>query len=109
MKTKYILIATAVLTIGIFCFDGIYNQAHTKAAGAPAGYCGNPTTCVACHSGSNHNQTGWITSDIPVTGYVPGTTYSITATAKCPKYTTKNIFGFEISPQNAAKALTGTM
>jgi hypothetical protein len=48
--------------------------------------------------------TGWITSDVPATGYLPGNTYTITATG--PGSGKK---GFEISPQDLAGNLIGTL
>ena len=47
-----------------------------------------------------------ITSNIPVTGYIPGNTYIITASVAAQGYLR---FGFEISPQDASGNLIGSM
>jgi len=71
-------------------------------SGSPAGYTGSPGDahhCQSCHGGSTATVPGWITSNIPATGYVAGTVYTITATV-----TGTGKKGFEVSPQN----ITGT-
>jgi hypothetical protein len=47
-----------------------------------------------------------ISSDIPGSGYFPGTTYTITATATKSEILK---FGFQMSPQNSSGALLGTL
>lgn len=89
----------------------LYNSPTTegKDIGAPAGKTGSPgdaSNCTGCHAGTATTVAGLITSNIPVTGYVPGTTYTITATIASPS---KIEFGFEISPQNTAGTKKGTM
>lgn len=77
--------------------------------GAPAGYSGSPgdgKNCTECHGGTATSVTGWITSNIPVSGYVPGQTYQITATNNI---TGSGKYGFEVSPQNNAGTLLGTL
>jgi hypothetical protein len=54
--------------------------------------------------GSATAVTGWITSDIPAYGYTPGVTYTITVTS--PGVGKK---GFEVSPQDLAGNLIGTL
>jgi hypothetical protein len=54
-----------------------------KPDGAPAGHSGSPgdgNNCTACHGGSAQQKSGFISTDIPMTGYVAGETYSITVT-----------------------------
>lgn len=50
--------------------------------GSPGGRSGSPgdnnQTCTACHSGTAVNQTGWISTNIPASGYVAGQTYQLT-------------------------------
>ena len=48
-----------------------------------------------------------ITSNIPSEGYTPGTKYTITATTKSSP--TRNMFGFQISPQSVTGTLLGTI
>ncbi|MCX6291204.1 MAG: T9SS type A sorting domain-containing protein [Bacteroidetes bacterium] len=101
MKKIITMIAVA-LTIGVVAF--------TSPGGAPANKAGTPaypSTCTSCHSGgSNAMQAGWITSNVPASGYVAGTTYTITCTAT---YSGRSVFGFEVSPQNAAGTVLGTL
>jgi len=109
LKPKYLIPVVIFAITGIILSSGYFNPASTHTAGAPAGYCGsvvNSSTCSYCHSGGpNTVQAGWITSNVPVSGYVPGTTYTITATAT---YSGRSKFGFEISPQNTAGTYLGT-
>jgi hypothetical protein len=81
--------------------------------GAPAGYSGDPAggnkTCKAsgCHSGPTPAfQAGWIASDVPVAGYLPGNTYTVTATATRAGHMR---FGFQVSPQNSSGTFSGTL
>ncbi|MCX6266585.1 MAG: T9SS type A sorting domain-containing protein, partial [Bacteroidetes bacterium] len=77
------------------------------AGGAPSGNTGSPgdgQDCTSCHSGSATTATGWITSNIPALGYTAGTTYNITVSV--PGSGSK---GFQVSPQNAAGTLLGTL
>ncbi len=81
-----------------------------KKDGAAPGYTGSPgdslKNCTACHGGKAVNVSGWITSNIPSTGYVPGQTYKITTTNTEAEGTR---FGFEISPQDLSGKLLGKM
>jgi hypothetical protein len=82
---------------------------HGSQTGAPAARTGSPAdmySCTYCHTGTATSQTGLITTTIPVTGYIPGQTYTVTATISDA---TSVKFGFEISPQRTNGALTGTM
>jgi hypothetical protein len=78
--------------------------------GAAAGYTDSPgdgKTCTFCHGGPTAmNQAGWIASNVPLGGYVPGTTYTLTATAVRAGHIK---FGFQVSPQNVSGALLGTL
>lgn len=110
MNTRKSIILALVLGTVFFMASSITsNNAHSFSSGAPTAKTGSPgdgSTCTSCHAGTASAQTGWITSNIPAGGYIPGTTYTITATATqtaCTK------FGFEISPQNASGTLLGTL
>ena len=81
---------------------------NSYSTGSPGGKTGSPTdgvNCTQCHTaGSGTGAT--ITTNIPSTGYVPGTTYTITATVA---QTGINKFGFEITAEkNAGGTKTGT-
>lgn len=75
--------------------------------GSPAGYTNSPSdakNCTQCHGGSATTATGILSSNIPVAGYTPGTSYTITVTlAGSGKK------GFEVSPQNTSGTLLGTL
>jgi len=108
---KYIFTLCSVITVLLILVltnDG-YNSLYAHASGAQAGYTGSPgdgRNCTSCHAGTATSQNGLITSTIPVTGYVPGSVYTITASIVSAG-TVK--FGFEVSPQNTAGSKKGTM
>lgn len=111
MKTiTKISVSIVAITFGAMLLTPI-PEANSHSTGAPAGKTGSPAdgaTCASsCHAGTTAPfMAGLITSTIPGTGYVPGTTYTITGTITRPGHTK---FGFEISPQNSAGTLLGTM
>lgn len=72
-------------------------------SGTPGSKTGSPidvNTCTQCHSGTSILQDDWISSNIPASGYVPGETYTITATGN---HTGAAKFGFEITSEDATK------
>lgn len=86
-----------VISISVFAYP----------SGSPAGYTGSPGDgqhCVSCHNGSAATVTGWITSNIPASGYVAGTAYAMTVTVSG---TGKK--GFEVSPQDASGLQLGVL
>ncbi len=104
MKTKrlplFISLASIVLLSSFVAF---------YPTGAPAAKTGSPgdgSNCTECHGGTPTTVAGWITSNIPAGGYTPGQTYQITASNQL---TGTGKFGFEVSPQNAAGTLLGTL
>ena len=99
------------LLFSAICITANIQDVNSSTSGAPAGSTGSPgdggITCTNCHSGPAASvQTGWITSNVPVSGYVPGNTYTITATVTRPGHVK---FGFEVSPQNISGVLQGTL
>lgn len=110
MKLKSTSIISIVTCLILIFVSGIFKQAQTHVAGAPAARCGSiadPLTCSNCHSGGpNTIQPGWITSDIPPTGFISGVTYNISATATTAG---RVRFGFEVSPQSATGTYLGTL
>jgi len=114
-KTSLLIITIAIIIINVVVsFFTTSNQAMSNANGAPSGVTGSPgdfgTTChtSGCHSDgpAPANQTGWISSNIPGTGYTANTTYTITATATRAGHIK---FGFEITPENNAGSFIGTL
>lgn len=77
--------------------------------GSPGGRTGSVGdgghTCTDCHSGTAQPKVGWITSNIPVEGYTPGTTYTITATGT---FSGVNKFGFELTAEDPFGSKIGT-
>jgi hypothetical protein len=68
----------------------------------PAGYCNDPAhgrvTCVTtnCHATKVTQPWSSITSNVPGSGYIPGNTYTITATVTRSNHSE---FGFQVSDQ----------
>jgi hypothetical protein len=106
--TKKITLSTLAFS-GIFIFCSLSPADVQNGSAAPAARTGSPgdgASCTACHGGTAATVAGAITSDIPASGYVPGTVYTITANISDP---VKNKFGFQISPQKVSGAQVGTM
>jgi len=110
MKFKTTISVIAFLTLMIVLSGSFFNKGTSRSAGADPGYCGSPlnlSTCASnspCHGSTASAQAGWITSNIPASGYTPLSTYTITATAT---YAGRSKFGFEISPQNSSGVYLG--
>lgn len=107
MKKK--LLALSVIGFAAFGLGTTGNYIHSNTGGPPSAVTGSPgdgQTCTACHFGGTFPRSGWITSDIPVTGYIPNATYTITAKVICLP---RSKFGFQVSPQSTAGAQKGTL
>lgn len=110
MKKNLLILISAGLVIALCSTTSLVNS---SSSGAPSGKANDPASgsanCTGCHSGTATNATAAqasITSTIPAAGYTPGTTYTITATVN---FTGRSKFGFQVSPQNAAGTLLGTL
>lgn len=85
---------------------------HASTSSSPAARTGSPgdnnLTCLnSCHTGAPlQTLNNIINSNIPSGGYVPGNTYTITATFNRPGHTK---LGFEISPQLLNGNQVGTL
>ena len=96
---KPLLIIPITIALAIFFYP---TTSNSNGTGSPGGKTDSPLdgqNCTGCHSGTINSGTGTaaITSDIPISGYVPGNTYTITLTgvkANCIK------FGFELTAEN---------
>jgi hypothetical protein len=92
--------------LALIVFQSFDTKSLRKVDGTEPGYTGSPgdslKNCTVCHGGTAVAIEGWITSNIPTTGFVPGNTYKITATNTSLSH---NRFGFSISPQ----AINGTL
>lgn len=104
MLKKFTLSLFAIAIV-VIVHDANFNNAHTNGTGAPSGRTGSPGDGATCNTGGCHSgasptdQVATITSDVPVSGYIPGTTYTITATATKSGVTE---FGFQLSPQDGS-------
>jgi hypothetical protein len=96
MKKSYILSSLALASLGFFAFQQAetemsivqkFNKEHlfALAAGGQSGLTGAPgeANCTQCHTGSTlagaaQNTLALFSGTSPVTGYVPGDTYSVT-------------------------------
>ena len=104
-KRNLLLVSTAV---GWFLLSSFSVLFPGGAPVAVTGSTGDGASCAStnCHRGAVNTASGWITSNIPVGGYIPGQTYQITATNSV---TGSGNYGFEVSPQNTVGALLGTL
>ncbi|HCQ30177.1 MAG TPA: hypothetical protein DIU39_07820 [Flavobacteriales bacterium] len=113
MKINYkFLFAFSALIVasGAFVLNLQSNQVHAFGSGAPTAKTGSPgdgSDCTSCHSGTAQTASNSVTisSDIPVSGYVPGTTYTITVEGVQQNITK---FGFEITAEDNANAKAGS-
>jgi len=100
MKLKRILLLLIPLAFGVLFIGGTMNS-----GGSPGGKTGSVgdggESCTQCHGGTISYQTNWISSDIPIDGYIPGDTYTITLNAT---HSGVVKFGFECT----AEELNGT-
>lgn len=108
---KIIMLSAITIFVSIIVITVNPSMIFSSENGPSAGFCGAPsdggTNCTNCHNTySAITSAGWITSNIPASGYVPGSTYTITATAT---YSGLVKFGFQISPQNASGTKLGTL
>ncbi|MCF8253786.1 MAG: T9SS type A sorting domain-containing protein [Bacteroidia bacterium] len=94
----------------LILLESFDSKSLKKVDGTDPGYTGSPgdslKNCTVCHGGTATLVEGWITSDIPSTGFVAGNTYQITATNTSDSH---NRFGFSISPQDMEGKLLGTL
>ncbi|MBC7861481.1 MAG: T9SS type A sorting domain-containing protein [Bacteroidia bacterium] len=109
MRLTTKIITGMMALAGCIVFFSVSKADVQNGAGAPSGKTGSPgdgSSCTGCHGGTAPNVAGLISSDIPASGYVPGTVYTITASVSDP---TKNKFGFQISPQSTTGTKLGTL
>lgn len=103
MKKSLTILVLGIIVIGLSSF-----LPYPGGAPSPYNYSGSPADgrdCSYCH-GNMTTASGWITSNIPVSGYIPGTTYQITATNTISG---SGKYGFEVSPQSPSGTLLGTL
>lgn len=105
---------TAFFAVAIFGISTMTDSGTTSAyaftGGSPGGRTNSPTdgsNCTACHAGTINSGSGFasISSDVLVSGYVPGQTYTITGMVEQGAI---NKFGFEITAEDNAGNKVGT-
>lgn len=102
---KKLFTLACILTGSLIISSNILNSNPT---GAPAGYSNSPAdgqNCSNCHGGSATAVTNILTTNIPSSGYVPGTDYTITVTISGSSARK----GFQVSPQNTNGTLLGAL
>lgn len=108
MKKYLLLLSLPVLAIGLMLLSSFGGDANADyPGGSPAGYTGSPgdgKDCHNCHGGSTSFVDGWITSDIPPEGYIPGNVYNMTVTV-----TGSGDKGFQVSAQDPSGLELGTL
>lgn len=108
-KLIFIIGTTCPLAVALLLLTGSASQSQAYSSGPPTAVTGSPgdgNSCVQCHGGPASTLSNAIVSDIPSGGYVPGATYNFSATVSHASF---NRFGFQISPQNVAGQLKGTL
>jgi len=102
MKQKFIIYSVS-LAMFVILASAISYASHSPGAktGSPA----DGNDCTKCHSGVAQSAHGWISSNIPASGYVSGNTYTITLTGT---HQGVNKFGFEFTAEDSKSAKTGT-
>lgn len=101
MKTFLTLITLSLTWAVSFYYQPVVTA---RTSGSPGGYTGSISenrTCGSnggCHGGGVTSTSGIITTNIPITGYVPGATYNINISFT---QGSKTKYGFEISAENA--------
>ncbi len=99
---KILLLSSSITILSIALVST--NTSNASASSPPNGTAGAPAdgggaTCTSCHSGTATQTTGVISSNIPGTGYVGGTTYNFTVTMSGA-----SAYGFELTPQTATSS-----
>lgn len=95
--------------LGVFILMVYPSIIWTYPSGAPSGFTGSPVdgrTCAtpSCHSGPPNLVSGWVNTDIPVEGYLPGQTYLLTFTASRPSV---GRYGFQASILDTTESHSG--
>ena len=107
MKKYYSILFPALILAVAVTLSGFGDDGLKSSGGAPAGYTNSPADgkdCSHCMGGTSTPVTGWVTSNIPSSGYILGQTYTIIVTGTG---TTKK--GFQLSPQDPAGTLIGVL
>lgn len=107
MKKHLLKLSVALVFGGVVFFAGIQTTASHTAGGTSISGCSGSKydeanltgDCSSCHA-AVQGRVNWIRTNIPNTGYIPGTTYTITCVSQCKTSGHNSSFGFEFTPQN---------
>ncbi len=110
---KKLIVASAAFAIFLVIVFGSMSTSDARTRKTPPfGRSGGPGDAGTCWTGCHTTygtgafpRTGWVTSNVPVTGYVPGATYNITVT----NYSKGYRHGFEASCQTPTGIFQGTL
>ena len=96
---KYLLILPLTIMLAIIFYPATSNSKGTGSPGGKTNSKIDGQNCTVCHQGNINSAIAeiYITSDIPIIGYVIGNTYTITLTGiktNCIK------FGFELTAES---------
>lgn len=87
----------------------IFTAELSNSTGSPGGMTSSPgdnnLNCTQCHGGTALAQSGWISTNIPANGYIPGQTYTISTTLT---HAGAGRYGFELTAENNAAMKVGT-
>ena len=109
MKRKQLFLVISLLVCAIIIFNP-QTYVVSNSASPPSGKTGsigdNGATCTGCHGGSAIPVLGWVTADIPIAGYAPGTTYTINVIAT---HSGAQEIGFEATAENTTGTSVGSL
>lgn len=99
---KKLFVAVLLVGMGVLSFQLVNSNTQAFSSGSPGARTGSPgdnsNTCRNCHSGSTPTEIpNAITSNIPVSGYVPGEIYNVSASIS---ESGRNMFGFELTAES---------
>ncbi len=103
-KTLLILFISSFMGITIPTLKSYPDGAPSDGRTGSPGDGGKTCATSGCHSGTAQSVTGILSSNIPVEGYTPGSTYTITVTVD-----QSGNKGFIVSPQKTDGALVGSL
>ena len=96
MKKKIYLGAAIIL------FAGSLISGTLNSGGSPGGRSNSPmdaSNCSSCHTDFSVISEEWISTNIPISGYIPGDTYTITASGN---HSGAVKFGFELTAEDGS-------
>lgn len=109
MKTKLLRQSLLIAGLLIAAILFLSPRAQSYSTGAPGSSTGSPgdiSTCIQCHGAQVTDKPGWLTSDIPASGFQYSTTYTITASAT---HAGAVKIGFQACAENPAEQKVGTI